>query len=54
MARARQAASMLASEADDKADKRHLVSPYSKAAIMLPYQAIINASHLMILTTMIK
>jgi hypothetical protein len=38
---------MLASEADVKADKRHLVSPYSKAAIMLQNQAIINAGHLM-------
>jgi len=46
-ARARPAATRLAGEADGKADKSHLVPPESKAATMLPYQAVIHAGHLM-------
>jgi hypothetical protein len=41
------AATGLAGEADGNADNSHLVQPLIKVAMMLPYQAVINAGHFM-------
>jgi hypothetical protein len=41
------AATRLAGEADGIADKCLLVLPLTKLAMMLPYEAVINAGHLM-------